>query len=103
MCRVSHLALVDLGADLEPGVLMSAQTITSETTSTTHPHHQSKWTGNRSVEVSVQNPQVALHCRHLHEYQDASTALELITAAVYDASILTCRILLRNMHSTPLA
>lgn len=33
---------VDLGADLEPGVLMSAQTITSETTSTTTTTHITK-------------------------------------------------------------
>uniref|UniRef100_A0A8C2Y288 Protein 4.1 n=1 Tax=Capra hircus TaxID=9925 RepID=A0A8C2Y288_CAPHI len=35
-------AQVDLGADLEPGVLMSAQTITSETTSTTTTTHITK-------------------------------------------------------------
>lgn len=42
---VPLLAQVDPGADLEPGVLMSAQTITSETTSTTTTTHITKVSG----------------------------------------------------------
>uniref|UniRef100_A0A4W2BRW5 Protein 4.1 n=1 Tax=Bos indicus x Bos taurus TaxID=30522 RepID=A0A4W2BRW5_BOBOX len=76
---------VDLGADLEPGVLMSAQTITSETTSTTTTTHITKVSGlgTDPGRCPCRTPRLRCTCRHLHEYQDARHCLGALTAAVF--------------------
>ncbi|XP_065746380.1 band 4.1-like protein 3 isoform X10 [Phocoena phocoena] len=51
---------VDLGADLEPGVLMSAQTITSETTSTTTTTHITKALAQAIKEAKEQHPDMSV-------------------------------------------
>ncbi|EPY79336.1 hypothetical protein CB1_000932005 [Camelus ferus] len=83
---------VDLGADLEPGVLMSAQTITSETTSTTTTTHITKVSALGTDTGGSEPPSWAAQAdtcvgrqdaRRLHGHFDGSR--------ICAASVLTCQ------------
>ena len=83
-------------------MLMSAQTITSETTSTTTTTHITKVSGlgTDPGRCLCRAPRLHCACRHLHEYQGARHCLGALT--LLRASILTCRVLLRSMRSNAL-